>query len=606
MTEPKLSDYSLIGNSRTAAIVSRSGSIEWCCLPDFDSPSIFTALLDREKGGSFSIRPAGEYHSTQKYIPETNVVETHFKTSEGEAHITQAFTVTTEEEKDHTLFPDHEILRIVSGLSGKVRMKLTYEPKIFYGRDVPHLIDHKKLGIHFSWKEHTYVLLTTLPHGQVRVEDNYSIASAEFLVTSGEQVTFSLTYSSQSPAILPEIRTTSWKRMEKTIAYWKNWTSKCKYTGLYQEHVKRSALALKLLTYAPSGAIVAAPTTSLPEHVGGERNWDYRYCWLRDASFTTRALVRLGFDDEVHAYMSWILHATQLSRPELHVVYSVFGHVKLKEQVLPWLCGYRDSTPVRIGNMADSQFQLDVYGEVLDAIYAYTPLAKKLDKESKKFILGLGEAICKLWDRPDNGIWEIRSRRIHHTHSKVMSWVGLDRLIKLCAHYQWKDAPVEKFRSTAALIREEVETFGYNSDLDSYTRELNGNDLDASLLTLSLVAYCDALSPRMRSTVQKITEQLSDNNLVYRYRNVDDGLAGEEGSFIVCSFWLAENLAKSGNLAKAKNVFETIIEHAGMSGLLSEEIDPESGALIGNYPQAFSHVGLINAALTINEEFNKS
>jgi GH15 family glucan-1,4-alpha-glucosidase len=343
----------------------------------------------------------------------------------------------------------------------------------------------------------------------------------------------------------------------------------------------------------------------LPESIGGERNWDYRYCWLRDASFTVRVLVKLGFEDEAHAYMNWVLHATQLTRPELQVVYSVYGHAKLKEEILDWLTGYMNSRPVRIGNKADTQFQLDVYGEVLDAIYAYAPLVKEFDNASRKFIIGLGKVICKAWNKPDNGIWEIRSPNVHHTHSKVMAWVGLDRLIKLCNEYNWKDASLKQFMDTLALIEAEVERSGYNSQLKSYTRELHGSNPDASLLTLSIVGYCEYTSARMISTVKLIEECLSNEDLIYRYRNVDDGLNGDEGSFAICNFWLVENLAQTGEIVKAIKIFETTLRHASPTGLLSEQIDPATGGLLGNYPQAFTHIGLINAAMSINSVLQK-
>jgi GH15 family glucan-1,4-alpha-glucosidase len=602
--EPKLSDYALIGNGCSSALVSRHGSIDWCCLPEFHSPSIFAALLDRRKGGYFSIRPVEENQSTQTYLADTNVVETSFSTSHGAVRLIDAFVAMTEETKKLTLFPDHEILRIVEGISGVLKIRMDYSPRINYGQHIPVLNDHSKLGIEVAWKENIFTLLTTLDPEKICIEDGRAVA--EFVVKQGECIIFSFSYSNQSPAVLPELTETAWIRMEHTINYWREWLSQCKYAGIYEKEVKRSILILKLMAHAPSGSIIAAPTTSLPEDPGGERNWDYRYCWLRDASFTTRVLVNLGFDEEAHAYMNWILHATHLTRPELQVVYSVYGQSTLKEETIDWLSGYMNSRPVRIGNRADHQFQLDIYGEVLDAVYTYAPLVKEFDRDSKKFIFGLGEAICELWRKVDSGIWEIRSAPVHHTHSKVLAWVGLDRLIKLCAKYEWKDKRLDKFRSTADAIRKEVEQYGYNAQLRSYTREFNGVNLDASLLILPLVDYCDPSSERMLSTTQQISDQLSKNNLIYRYPNVDDGLKGEEGSFVVCNFWLAENLAKSGKVKEAIKIFETVLQHASPSGLLSEEINPETHDLQGNYPQGFSHIGLINAALSINEANNKS
>jgi len=604
MTEPQLSDYALIGNSCAAALVSKDGSIDWCCIPEFHSPAVFSALLDRQKGGCFSIAPVESYQSSQRYLEDSNVVDTYFTTNDGSVRLIDGFAATQENKKMLSLFPDHEILRIVEGISGKVKMKLEYSPRIFYGKIVPTLRDCGRLGIQCFWRENIFVLLSTLEPDMIRIE-NIS-ASTEFYASQGERVIFSLSYSNQSPAVLPELKETAWKRMQDTLDYWKDWIQKFQYTGVYHQQVKRSALTLKLLTHAPSGGIIAAPTASLPERIGGRLNWDYRYCWLRDASFTTRVLVNLGFEDEVHAYMNWILHATQLTRPELQVVYSVYGHANLHEETLDWLVGYRNSKPVRIGNKAHAQFQLDVYGEVLDAVYTYAPLVKQFDLNSRKFIVGLGEVICKIWNQPDSGIWEIRSSRVHHTHSKAMAWVGLDRLVKLCYRYQWKEASLEKFKDTMELIRNEIELYGYNTQAKSYTQEFNGINLDASLLTLSLVGYSTYNSPRMISTIESIFKNLSKNNLVYRNRNVDDGLLVEEGTFVVCNFWLVENLAKSGRVDDAIRVFETTLQHASPTGLLSEEIDPDSHELLGNYPQGFSHIGLINAALSINEVLRKN
>jgi GH15 family glucan-1,4-alpha-glucosidase len=601
MMSLRLSDYALIGNSRSAALVGKNGSIDWCCLPEFHSPSIFAAILDRTIGGFFSIAPVEAFSSVQNYLPDTNVAATYFTTSSGEARLLDAFVVMTEEEKTASLFADHEIMRVVEGVTGVVSFRLEYAPTIFYGKYASQLKDRKKLGIHFAWKENIYVLLSTLDPAQMNLSSGDQKVIAEFTVKPGEQIIFSLSYSNQSPAIIPEIKTTGLSRMQLTINYWQNWIARCKYNGLYKEQVKRSALVLKLLTHAPSGAIVAAPTTSLPEELGGERNWDYRYCWLRDASFTVRVLLKLGFEEEAHAYMNWILHATRLTRPEIQVVYSVYGHATLKEKLIDWLEGYHHSRPVRIGNKADKQFQVDVYGEVLDAVYTYSSLIKEFSHDDRQFIIGLGKVICRLWDRPDNGIWEVRSSSVHHTHSKVMAWVGLDRLIKLCSKNNWKEAPLEKFKQTAAQIKNEVERFGYNQEHNTYTREFNGNTVDASLLVLPLVNYCEASSPGMVSTIKMIEVHLCKNNLVYRYRTVDDGLSGGEGAFGICTCWLAEGLARAGRIEKAKEVFETLLQHAGAAGLLSEEIDPETHELLGNYPQSFTHIGLINAAMTINE-----
>lgn len=598
-----LTQYSIIGNCRTAALVSRQGSIDWCCFPDFHSPAIFSALLDRVKGGCFSITPLEDYASSQQYIPDTNVLETVFTTDSGRVKLIDAFVATTEEHKTLALFPDHEILRILEGSAGVVRLKMEFAPSVFYGKSPGCLQDNGKLGVRFFWKECSFHLVTTLPAESIKVMRNK--AETCFEIKKGERFLFSMSCCTQSPAIVPELQHSGLARLWRTIAYWKDWIGQCTYQGVYEREVRRSVLALKLLTYAPSGAVIAAPTTSLPEEMGGVRNWDYRYCWLRDASFTVRVLLRLGFEQEAHAYMNWILQATQLTRPKLQVVYSVFGRARLKEYPLDWLEGYGHSRPVRVGNGASSQHQLDVYGEVLDAYYTYSRVIDEFDHSSRKFMLGLGEVLCSLWSQPDSGIWELRTAPAQHTHSKVMAWVGLDRLSRLARRYQWKKAPVGEWEYVKATIRKEVEAKGFNSEVGAYTRELDGGVPDASTLVFPLVGYCAATAPRMISTVKVIRQCLSRNKLVYRYRTGDDGLQGREGCFGICSFWLSENLARTGQLREALQVFDAVLACASPTGLLAEEIDPLTGALLGNYPQGFTHIGLINAALSLNEAAQK-
>ena len=594
-----ISDHVLIGNCRTAAMVSKFGYIDWCCIPEFHSPSIFAALLDNEKGGYFMIQPLKEFRSFQSYLPNTNVAELIFENEEGTVRLTDCFVALEENEKQTELFPDHEILRIAEGLQGSMKLRFEYLPRSFYGKFAVKLKDYKKLGIHFSYKENICVFQTSV--AVATVSDDKEKVVGEFYLNKGERVIFSLSCSTQYPAIIPEIKVTAIKRLENTIRFWQKWIGTCKYKDLFHEWVQRSALTLKLLTHAPSGAIIAAPTTSLPEDPGGVRNWDYRFCWLRDASFTVKVLIKLGFYDEAHAYMNWILHATRLTQPKLQVVYTVFGNSKLKEMTCQWLKGYKQSRPVRIGNNAYNQLQLDVYGEVLDAVYIYSGIIADFDEGTKRFIIGLGRTLCRCWFQPDDGIWEIRSSPKQHTHSKVMAWIGLDRLIRLCEKYDWNDAPIEQFEKTKQMIKRSVEDHGFKSELNSYVNDFDSNELDAALLTFSLVGYCDAASPEMSGTVQQVRNQLMEHGFIYRHVNIDDGLPGREGAFIVASFWLIENLAKMGRTNEAIDLFYRTMESAPSHGLLSEEIDPASKEWLGNYPQSFSHIGLINAALTINE-----
>jgi GH15 family glucan-1,4-alpha-glucosidase len=599
---PKISEYGLIGDARTAALVSKYGSIDWCCLPHFDSPSFFAAILDRDHGGYFSISPVNRSTSEQRYLEDTNVLETTFQTDAGSVRILDFFSVTTEQGKRRQLWPDHEILRIVEGLSGDVLLRMSFVPRPEYGKHMVALENRGALGIACSCHEKQLLLRTSLPTAQINIRNTESNAEAiaEFRVTAGASEQFSAVYADDAPAVIPALGDSARERMQETIRYWKEWISRCTYNGEYAEHVRRSALALKLLTFAPSGALIAAPTTSLPERVGGIRNWDYRFCWLRDAAFTVRALVELGYHDEAHAFVSWSLYTTWLTRPKVQVLYSIYGESSLKEKALDWLSGYRDSKPVRAGNAAEKQFQLDVYGEVLDAVHYISPYIGEFDGETRNFIIGLGKAVCELWNQPDDGIWEIRSRRVHHTHSKVLAWVALDRVIRLAARYSWK-APLDRFADIKGRIRNQIETHGFNVQIGAYTRTFDGSELDASVLVMPIVRYCDAGTPRMQSTCNTIRERLSQNGLIFRYRDVDDGVRGPEGSFGICNFWLAEVLARAGKHEEAKHYFEQILKRGNAVGLWSEEIDPNTDEYLGNYPQAFTHIGLINAALALTE-----
>lgn len=599
---PEISDYGLIGNSRSAALVSKCGSIDWCCLPEFHSPALFSAILDQKKGGKFVISPAGAFSSKQNYISQTNVLETVFYTASGTVRLTDCFVAMQEEDKKAQLFPDHEILRVVDAISGSVEMKVEYCPTLFYGKKKPKLRNFKKLGIHLYYKENIFVWQGTLP--EMAVDSNNETVKAAFSINEGEQVIFSLSSSAQQPAIIPEIQTTAQHRLQQTIAYWQDWAARCKYKGIFKDHVLRSALALKLLSHAPSGAIIAAATTSLPEDVGGNKNWDYRYCWLRDASFTVRALIKLGYHLEVHAYMNWIIHATRLTQPKLQVMYNVFGIAKLKEKEANWLEGYKDSKPVRLGNAAYKQYQLDVYGEVLDAIYYYSQIIEDFDRATKKFAMDLGKTICKKWTDKDDGIWEKREEPAHYTHSKVMCWVGLDRLIKLCKKYGWQDAPLEEYERTQKAIAAAIEEKGFNKNKNAYVEKFGGTEPDLALLTLSLVGYCRSDSDKMQSTVSFITRHLFRNGFIYRYLGSLTE-EGREGAFIIGNFWLIENYVKTGKLEEAIELFKTTVSTVPAQGLLSEEIAPDKKEWLGNTPQAFSHIGLINAALSIQEHLSK-
>lgn len=593
---PPIGHYALIGDCRGAGLVSRDGSLDWLCLPRYDSPSIFAALLDTRAGGRFRIRPRGEFRSERRYLPDSNVLETTFRTEHGVAVLLDLMPVATEQQKRTDLTPDHELLRVMVGVEGEVELDLLYDPRPQYGRVRPVLRRHGRLGLWCEAAGAALILQSELPlepahdgrgaHGVARIR-------------AGERRYLSLTYSEEAPAVIPPLGEAAHGRLERSVRWWQEWAGRSRYRGPYRDAVVRSALVLKLMAYAPSGAIVAAPTTSLPEQIGGVRNWDYRYCWLRDASFTLRALSELGFDEEAVAFLAWVLHATRLTWPELQVLYDVFGEAKLPERTLPHLEGYARSGPVRIGNDAHNQLQLDVYGEVIDAAARFARRGGRLDRDTSRMLGGIGRTVCRRWREPDEGIWEGRSGRFHHTHSKVLCWVALDRLITMHDEGHLR-LPVDRLRRQRDAIRAEVEARGYNAALQSYTRTFDGDEMDASLLLLPLYGYIDAAHPRMRSTVARIHEKLSRDGLIYRYETrTDDGLPPGEGAFGICSFWAVECVAAGGDVDGATRTFERLLGYANDVGLFAEEIDPATGAALGNFPQAFTHVGLINAALTL-------
>jgi GH15 family glucan-1,4-alpha-glucosidase len=593
-----IGDYALIGDCRGAGLVSRDGSLDWLCFPRFDSPSIFGALLDADAGGRWRIRPNGPFRAERRYLPDTNILETTFRTAAGAIALRDLMPVASEDEKRRTLSPDHQVLREVEGLAGEVEVEVLYAPRPDYGRSRPRLEQRGALGV---WCETNGAALALQSEVPLALTSDGRAAVGRGRVRAGQRVYVACAYSREAPQVVAPLRAVAPGLVERSARWWRSWTGRAAYHGPYREAVVRSALVLKLMAYAPSGAVVAAPTTSLPEHLGGTRNWDYRYCWLRDASFTLRALFELGYDEEAVAFLSWMLHATRLTWPELQVLYDVFGEAKLPERELTHLEGYAGSRPVRIGNDAHGQLQLDVYGEVIDAVARFARRGGRFDRDTVRLLEGLGRTVVRRWREPDEGIWEGRSGRFHHTHSKVLCWVALDRLVQMHEAGQL-DIRVDAFRAARDAIRAEVERRGYNARLGSYTRVFDGEELDASLLTLPLYGFVDGRHPRMRSTCARIHQRLAHDGLVYRYEaTTDDGLPPGEGAFGICSFWAVECLARGGDLAGATAAFERLLACANDLGLFAEEVDPETGAALGNFPQAFTHVGLINAALTLAE-----
>ncbi len=481
--------------------------------------------------------------------------------------------ICSESEKHASLVPDHQVLREVHGLTGQVEVEVLYEPRPEYGRYAAVLEQRGALGVWGQANDAAFVLRSDLP---LHLASDRRSASGRTSIRAGEHTYLTFAYAEEAPVVVPPLGELARAQAVRSARWWQEWAGRCSYRGPYRDMVVRSALVLKLMAYAPSGAVVAAPTTSLPEHLGGERNWDYRYCWLRDASLTLRALFVLGYDAEALAFLSWMLHATRLTWPELQVLYNVFGEANLPERELTYLEGYASSRPVRIGNDAHGQLQLDVYGEVIDAVARFARRGGRFDHDTVRLLNGLGRTVCKRWREPDEGIWEGRSGRFHHTHSRVLCWVALDRLVQMHEAGQLALKHVDAFRAERDAIRTEVESRGYSARVGSYTRVLEGEELDASLLLLPAYGFTDSRHPHMRSTCARIHERLGHDSLIYRYETTtDDGLPPGEGAFGICSFWAVECLARGGDLPGATAAFERLLGYANDVGLYAEQIDPE-------------------------------
>ena len=530
----------------------------------------------------------------ERYLDDTNVLETRFDTATGTLVLTDLMPVASEEDKGRLLLPDHEILRVAECVRGEVEIEMQCAPRPDYGRRPGRIRHAGRLGVRVEMGADLLVLRSDLPldisaDGQVR---------GTARLRAGDAVYTSLTFADDWPAVLPPLGDWSRAAIARSVAWWQDWASRLRYDGPRRDMVIRSALALKLLVYAPSGAVVAAPTTSLPERMGGDLNWDYRFCWLRDAAFTVRALFALGCSTEAEAFVDWLLHATRLTQPELRILYDVHGNAPGEERILEGFAGYQGSLPVRIGNEAAGQRQLDVYGEVIEAVVYFVKAGGTLDRDTERTLCAFGEYVCRHWQEPDEGIWEPRSGAAHNTHSRVLCWTALDRLLQLHAQGHLTRAPAAMFQKNRELIRGEVEARAWNPDLGSYVAQLGGDRLDATLLLLPWYGFEDAGTDRMRGTYARVREMLGAGDaLLYRYRTED---SPGEGAFGICSFWGVEYLALGGGTPEeARDLFEQLCGYANDVGLFAEEIEPSTGAALGNVPQAFTHVGLINAAVSL-------
>lgn len=592
-----IEEYGIIGDSHTAALISSAGSVDWLCLPRFDSPSVFGALLDDYNGGRFQIRPVAGFSVQRRYVGETNVLETTFTTGEGVVRLTDAMAVTDEDEKRRWLWPGWLLIRRLECLNGEVDMEVVCEPKPGYARSRVYLHERGRLGFIFEWGANALALRSDVQLGKA---EGRPAVEGRFRMKQGDRVYLCLTYALQEPLVMPPAGAEAEIWLERSCRWWEKWVSHCRYQGPYRTAVIRSALVMKLLIYAPSGALIAAPTTSLPERLGGTLNWDYRYCWLRDSTIVLRSLYGLGYDEEGRAFYSWLLHATQQTWPELRVAYRVNGEPHLPERVLDYLDGYAGSRPVRVGNDAARQLQLDVYGEVAGAALEYVRRGGVLDVLEARRLAKLAEAVCRLWREPDAGIWESRSEPSHHTLSRAMCWVALNDLLQI--HQDGHlSLDVERVLAERAAIRDVVESEGYNQQMESYVSIANGDSVDASLMLMCLRGYIDAAAPRMYSTLRRILTELSEGSLVYRYRLDEAGGNPLEGAFGICSFWAVESLALAGARDEARARFEQLLGYCNDLGLFGEEIDVDTGTMLGNFPQAFTHAALIDAALVLDE-----
>jgi GH15 family glucan-1,4-alpha-glucosidase len=583
-----IEDYGLIGDLQTAALVGRNGSIDWLCLPRFDSGACFAALLGDERNGRWLLRPDADVERVERrYTEKTLVHELDFHTSDGVVRVTDFMPPRGE---------DPDVVRIVEGIAGSVPMRQELTIRFDYGSIVPWVQRHDSDDLVAVGGPDALVLRTVVP---LRGENLRTVS--EFTVEPGERIPFTLTWfpsHQEVPrAIDPE------QALRDTESFWRDWVGTCSYGGRWHDAVVRSLMVLKALTYAPTGGIVAAPTTSLPERIGGVRNWDYRYCWLRDATFTLDSLVANGFMSEAAEWRDWLLRAVAGNPDDLHIMYGLGGERRLPELELPWLRGYEESRPVRIGNGASGQFQLDVYGEVLDVLHEARRAGLETDTSSWSVQKTLLAGLEQRWREPDEGIWEVRGPRRHFTHSKVMAWVGFDRAVKAVEQFR-KDGPVDRWRDARAEIHAEVLERGYDEELGSFVQSYDSRRLDASLLVVPLVGFLPPDDPRVLGTLAAIERELCRDGLVHRYADDEDvpevdGLPPGEGSFLLCSFWLVENLALVGRTDEAVERFERLLALRNDLGLLAEQYDVEEGRLVGNFPQAFSHIGLIDAAMLL-------
>ncbi|MGE4218042.1 MAG: glycoside hydrolase family 15 protein [Alphaproteobacteria bacterium] len=590
MSRP-IEDYGFIGNMLSGALVSREGSIDWLCLPRFDSDACFAALLGTREHGYWQIAPAGgATRIARRYLPHTLILETVFETETGSAALVDFMPLSDDPAKV-------DVIRLVRGIKGRVAMRMELALRFGYGKTVP-WVRRRDYGIHAVAGPDAAELVTPVP---LRGEGMQTVGTFE--VTAGETVPFTLAYHPLYAE--PHFIGDGELRMEHTAAWWRDWSRMCKLDGLgndrWRDAVERSLVTLKGLTYRPSGGIVAALTTSLPEELGGVRNWDYRYCWIRDATLTLYALTNAGQFEEAGAFREWLLRAAAGAPDQMQIMYGVSGERRLTEVELPWLPGYADSRPVRVGNAASDQIQLDIFGELMDSLHTARKSQLEPSEDAWRFQVSVLARLEALWCETDEGIWEVRGGRKHFVYSKMMAWVAFDRAIKAVEQSGYA-GPVDRWRASRDRIHAEVLARGYDSKRNCFVQHYDGKALDASLLLMAEVGFLPPEDPRYRGTVDAIQRELTHDGLVLRYRaeETDDGLIGSEGTFLVCSFWLADALCMVGRYDEAEALYERLLDLRNDLGLLAEQFHPGLGRQLGNYPQAFSHIGLINTGFNLS------
>jgi GH15 family glucan-1,4-alpha-glucosidase len=584
----RIEDYALIGDCETAALCGNDGSIDWLCWPRFDSGACFASLVGTPENGRWKLSPVGTVERvTRRYRDRTLILETDFHTPEGTITLIDFMPLRGKHSN---------LVRLVRGNRGKVRMAMELVIRFDYGRSVPWVTRLEDGTLRAIAGPDMVALRTSVP---IKGENLKTVS--EFTVAEGEVVPFVLSYSASFGSVPEPIDPE--RALEKTEAFWRKWTDRCTLEGRWSDAVIRSLITLKALTYLPTGGIVAAPTTSLPEEPGGSRNWDYRFCWLRDATFTLLALMHAGYYEEAAAWQNWLLRAIAGSPDQLQIMYGVAGERRLDEFEVPWLSGHQGALPVRIGNAAAEQLQLDIFGELADALHQAREGKLPKNEPAIELQRALLKHVENIWREPDEGIWEVRGPRRHFTHSKVMAWVAFDRTIKSAEQFGLS-GPVEHWRAVRDEIHEDVCRQGFDSELDSFVQSYGSKNVDASLLLIPLVGFLPPSDPRVLGTIRRIELDLLRDGFVLRYNTgtVEDGLPPGEGVFLACSFWLADNYVLLNRMSEAEILFEKLLGLRNDLGLLSEEYYPETNCLMGNFPQAFSHVALVNTALNISRQ----